>query len=481
MRRPALYLAGLGVMLAVGVPTMLVSAPRASAEAAKPAAQIPFWATPGQPTEPQLTPMPSVSPDVLPMVTQAEVIGRAQTWLHAKHGGGVPYSMSRTFQGYRTDCSGYVSLAFGWAMPGYVTSEMAQRSVTTPITKDQLVQADLLINPGIGPAGHAVIFDHWADPAHTSYWGYEQSGDGGTHYRQIPYPYFDGYPMSPYRYNRLIIGPVTHPNGDYDGDGKTDQALFRPADGTWYIRHSSDQSVEVLHWGQKGDIPVPGDYDGDHRTDEALYRNGMWYIRNSSNGSVTVLPWGTGGDIPVPADYDGDGRADPGLYRSSTSTWYVRRSSNSTVMTVVWGQPGDIPVPGDYDGDDRADEALYRPSSSAWYVRNSSDPSRIAPEVWGVTGDLPIQADYDGDGKTDQALYRPSTGTWYARYSASHTASMLGWGTSSDLPVPGDYDGDGKTDQALYRPPMGTWYTRYSSNFATSTLGWGLNGDVPTV
>jgi hypothetical protein len=181
-----------------------------------------------------------------------------------------------------------VSLAFGWAMPGYVTSEMAQRSVTTPITKDQLVQADLLINPGIGPAGHAVIFDHWADPAHTSYWGYEQSGDGGTHYRQIPYPYFDGYPMSPYRYNRLIIGPVTHPNGDYDGDGKTDQALFRPADGTWYIRHSSDQSVEVLHWGQKGDIPVPGDYDGDHKTDEALYRNGMWYIRNSSNGSAAV-------------------------------------------------------------------------------------------------------------------------------------------------------------------------------------------------
>jgi hypothetical protein len=31
------------------------------------------------------------------------------------------------------------------------------------------------------------------------YLGFEQSGDGGTHHRTIPYPYFGGYPMSPYR------------------------------------------------------------------------------------------------------------------------------------------------------------------------------------------------------------------------------------------------------------------------------------------
>jgi hypothetical protein len=37
-----------------------------------------------------------------------------------------------------------------------------------------------------------------------SYVGYEQSGDGGTHHRAIPYAYFGGYPMSPYR---LVSGP----------------------------------------------------------------------------------------------------------------------------------------------------------------------------------------------------------------------------------------------------------------------------------
>ena len=44
-----------------------------------------------------------------------------------------------------------------------------------------------------------MIFDHWVDTAVTSYIGYEQSGDGGTHHRVIPYPYFGSYPMTPYR------------------------------------------------------------------------------------------------------------------------------------------------------------------------------------------------------------------------------------------------------------------------------------------
>jgi hypothetical protein len=36
--------------------------------------------------------------------------------------------------------------------------------------------------------GHAVIFDHWVDEGMSRYVGYEQSGDGGTHHREIQYP-----------------------------------------------------------------------------------------------------------------------------------------------------------------------------------------------------------------------------------------------------------------------------------------------------
>jgi hypothetical protein len=129
------------------------------------------------------------------------VLARAATWLTAWNGGPVPYSMSTDpaawFGGYRRDCSGYASMALGLPGPGLNTSGLAARS--TPIRKTDLRPGDLLINPAPGGAGHVVIFDHWTDTTMTNYMAYEQSGDGGTHHRALPYPYFGGYRMSPYR------------------------------------------------------------------------------------------------------------------------------------------------------------------------------------------------------------------------------------------------------------------------------------------
>jgi len=38
--------------------------------------------------------------------------------------------------------------------------------------------------------------------------------------------------------------------------------------------------------GSLGDTPVPGDYDGDGKTDIAVWRpdSGVWYIQKSSDG-----------------------------------------------------------------------------------------------------------------------------------------------------------------------------------------------------
>jgi hypothetical protein len=122
--------------------------------------------------------------------------------LTAWDGGPVPYESSNDpstwFGGYRRDCSGYASMALGLPGPGLNTTALAAGS--TPIRKADLHTGDLLINPSTGPAGHVVIFDRWADTAMSRYLGYEQAGDGGTHHRVIPYPYFGAYPMSPYRY-----------------------------------------------------------------------------------------------------------------------------------------------------------------------------------------------------------------------------------------------------------------------------------------
>ena len=129
------------------------------------------------------------------------VLARAATWLTAWNGGPVPYLSSGDpatwFGGYRRDCSGYASMALGLPGPGLTSAGLAARA--TPIQKAELRAGDLLINPAPDLAGHVVIFDHWTDASMTSYMGFEQSGDGGTHHRVIPYPYFGGYSMSPYR------------------------------------------------------------------------------------------------------------------------------------------------------------------------------------------------------------------------------------------------------------------------------------------
>jgi hypothetical protein len=125
--------------------------------------------------------------------------------------------------------------------------------------------------------------------------------------------------------------------------------VWRPSNGTWYRRNSSNPSfVGSVGFGQNGDVPVQGDFDGDFKTDQAVFRNGVWYVLQSSNTSVQITNWGLAGDVPVVGDYDGDGKDDIGVFRPSNGVWYVIRSSNGSFLFTQFGLNGDQPAP-NYD------------------------------------------------------------------------------------------------------------------------------------
>jgi hypothetical protein len=281
-----------------------------------------------------------------------------------------------------------------------------------------------------------------------------------------------------------------HTPYDFDGDGKSDVGMFRPATGDWWLNRST-LTLAVGTFGTAIDRITPADFDGDGLADLAVWREGplspRFFILQSSDGTVRTQVFGLTGDDPrMVGDWDGDGIADAAVFRPATAQtpqatfFYLgsKNNPNKNITFLQWGQVGDIAARGDFDGDGKFDPAVFRNSTGDWWIVNSSTgASRV--QHWGQSGDKPVGGDFDGDGKSDPAIFRSSGNSWWILLSSNGQQAALPFGLSTDVLTPADFDGDGKTDIAVWRPSTGDTWTTQSSSGLVGVVHLGANGDVP--
>jgi hypothetical protein len=137
---------------------------------------------------------------VAPATTRAQIINRAKQWVAA----GVPYSMDDYWSdGYRQDCSGFVSMAWNLGTNEW-TGSLDKFGVR--ITKEQLQPGDILLFHNVDDperGSHVVIFGGWTDYTHTQYTAYEETPPKARK-QATPYAYWSNSDRYvPYRYKNV--------------------------------------------------------------------------------------------------------------------------------------------------------------------------------------------------------------------------------------------------------------------------------------
>src|SRR4051812_234737 len=68
-----------------------------------------------------------------------------------------------------------------------------------------------------------------------------------------------------------LVLPAVASAADFDGDAKSDVAIWSPFTLQWRVLGSFTGAHYSAEWGHVGDKPVAGDYDGDGKADYAMW------------------------------------------------------------------------------------------------------------------------------------------------------------------------------------------------------------------
>ena len=160
-------------------------------------------------------------------ISRATVLARAQSWIDIP----VRYSQTHYYKGYRTDCSGFTSMAWKTTRGGHAISYSTRslHSIATSIPADALLPGDAMVKYNY----HAQIFYGWLDASHTYYVVYEQTGPNSKiTVQNMADNLARGY--IPYRRKGITNGP------------KPWNAIANPSFDTW-------SRGGVIWWSTEGD------------------------------------------------------------------------------------------------------------------------------------------------------------------------------------------------------------------------------------
>ncbi|MEH6377568.1 FG-GAP-like repeat-containing protein [Streptomyces sp. KLMMK] len=380
-----------------------------------------------------------------PRIKRSETLKRAAEWV----GKGIPYNMGGSYRGHRTDCSGYVSMAWrlSWDM---ATPNFGPQGVTEKIKKSDLKSGDALLNPKPGRYGHVVLFDKWANADHTKYVGYEFSSSG-VHHREIPYPYFPGHDTDSYYpvHNKSVVDderPPVDPGmteltaGDLNHDGKKDIVAVQVATGKLFLYpgtgknglNALDDRVEIGTGGWNGmrNLTV-GDFNGDGKADLLATKRagGKLYLYPGTNGKglnalgdrieIGSGAW-NGMKHLTAGDFNGDGKTDLVAAKTDTGQLFLYPGTRKSgldalddrveIGTGAWNGMNKV-VSGDFNGDGKADIVATKTETGELYLypgTGKSGPDTLGKRIevgtggWNDISDY-AAADFDKDGIDDLA------------------------------------------------------------------------------
>lgn len=209
--------------------------------------------------------------------TRQEIIARAKHWVDV----GVPYDNNSSFEGYRKDCSGFVSMA--WKLGTSATTRTLDNYANT-ITKDQLLPGDALlwVNPDASQMGHVRLFGGWLDGAKSRFWVYEETPPRAI-YHEYSWSSSVAAGYRPIRYDHVVeeanpLGTMLHEVRNADGSWTG----FEPLGGA-----GKDIAVTAMGDGSAQVVAIGADDVVYHRVRRA---DGSWTAFEPLNGMGTTTP-----------------------------------------------------------------------------------------------------------------------------------------------------------------------------------------------